>query len=672
MLKRIKIPPSIIKSRTAILCGLISFFSGIMALVGWGADMMTLARVREFYIPMSPDTAFLFVIFGLLLTLRCDRAEGKKRTWLVVLLGAISCYGLLEFSKLFHSGDFIFEQLLFPSAGKLGTLPLARMSPITGLLFFVAAVAMWFKLAGDRPAVVNTSSGLSIAVALSGFTATTGYLFDTPFLYGGDVIPLAATTSLGFLALGCGIAALTSRESIFLRTFTGTNASAMLLRGILPIIVVLVLVHGVVSRTVLDRLGLNEALVSALLTLLFMLITGAVVINLSRIIFRHADQADAKRQKAEDELYRSKYMLQLILNDIPQRVFCKDLNSHYLWCNMAFARDAGLNDPSQIIGKSDFELPWKNQAELYRADDLLVMKSGNPKLHYLEPLLTKDGKNSWLQTSKIPLRDHNGDIFGVLCSFEDVTERKIAEETLLIAKNQAEAANRAKDEFLSSVSHELLTPLNGILGFSELLNSTLPLSELEDGDEIKNELHTINECGKSLLGIINDVLELSRIEAGQFESVAEKFFPEKLIGAAVETFRFSAGNKNIALDFFPQRLPQIVIGDSRRLKQIMFNVIGNAVKFTEKGSVEVFAKLDGTNLVITVKDTGIGIPEDKQAMIMQPFLQADQSLTRKYGGTGLGLSIVFRILKLLGGKIEFTSRTGLGTAFTITFPIKTV
>ena len=673
----IRLFPTHLKSipdrRTAIFCGLISLFSGITALAGWSSDLLTLARIRETYIPMSPDTAFLFVIFGLLLILGGDRTEGKRRTWLVALLWLISFYGLLQFSKFFHHDDFFFERLLFPSTGKLGLLPLARMSPVTGLLFFVAAGAMMIKLLSEnRHAVINTSSGLAITVALSGFIASMGYLFNTPFLYGGDVIPLAATTSLGFLALGSGIAALTSTGSIFLQPFTGPNASARLLRGILPIIVALVLIHGVVSRTVIEKFGLNEALFSALLTLLFMFITGAVVIHLSRIVFRHADQADAERHKAEEELYRSRQMLQLILDDIPQRVFCKDLNSRYLWCNMAFARDAGLSGPDQIIGRNDFELPWKNQAELYRSDDLLVMDSGTPKLHYLEPLLTQDGKTNWLQTSKMPLRDNNGQIFGVLGSFEDVTERKIAEEALLIAKNQAEAANRAKDEFLSSVSHELLTPLNGILGFSEILDSSLPMSELEDGDEIRNQLQTIHECGETLLGIITDVLELSRIEAGQFEAVTEKFVPEKLIGAAVETFRFSAGNKRIELDFLPHGLPPVVIGDSRRLKQILFNVIGNAIKFTEKGSVEVIAGLDGTNLVITIKDTGIGIPTDKQPMIMQPFLQADQSNSRKYGGAGLGLSIVFRILKLLGGKIEFTSRTGLGTAFTITFPIKTV
>jgi len=243
---------------------------------------------------------------------------------------------------------------------------------------------------------------------------------------------------------------------------------------------------------------------------------------------------------------------------------------------------------------------------------------------------------------------------------------------MLQAKYEAEVTSRAKDEFISTVSHELLTPLNGILGFSELIAEIIPPQELSNEKEIRSDLHNIHECGESLLRIINNVLELSKIEAGIMDSTMVEFCPAILMTTTLEMFKLNAETKPLSFTFTPQGLPRALFGDIRRLKQILFNLIGNAVKFTEKGSVELLAEWHDGLLIVTVKDTGIGISPEKQKNIFQPFYQADQTLTRKYAGVGLGLTIVYRMLKTLGGSITCQSEPGRGTAFTFTFPAQEV
>ncbi len=274
--------------------------------------------------------------------------------------------------------------------------------------------------------------------------------------------------------------------------------------------------------------------------------------------------------------------------------------------------------------------------------------------------------------STTPLRNNAGEITGCVHIAHDITKRKLVEDDLRRAMNKAEAANRAKNEFMSTLSHEIRTPLNGILGFSNLLTEALPQSGISNIDKFQEYLKVINQCGKALEEIINDVLEISNIEAGQFNEVDEVFAPAENIRESIGAFEFKAKEKNISLDFRPQKLPSKIIGDHRRLKQIIFNLVANAVKFTEHGGVEVIAGYEDNKLRITVKDTGIGIPKDKLANVMLPFYQADQSATRKYGGTGLGLTIVYRLLQKLGGTINLESELNKGTAVTITFPAKAV
>jgi PAS domain S-box-containing protein len=300
-----------------------------------------------------------------------------------------------------------------------------------------------------------------------------------------------------------------------------------------------------------------------------------------------------------------------------------------------------------------------NQAG-YESVALIPLRTGTEIIGLLQ---LNDKRSNLLSPDFINFMEDVGSSIGI------ALERIRAEDEIRIAKDEAESACRAKSEFLSTMSHEIRTPLNGILGFAGMLAEELPLSNIADGGKFREYLHVIEQCGESLRDIINDILELSSIESGHFSKVYEEFSPEEHIRQSLNPFIYKAKGKNISLSFKPNSLPEKVIGDCRRLTQILFNLVGNAVKFTEYGGISVVADCASDHLLITVRDSGIGIPADKLHKIMQPFYQADQSSVRKYGGTGLGLTIVHRLLEKLNGTIRIESKENQGTVVSITYPV---
>jgi len=309
----------------------------------------------------------------------------------------------------------------------------------------------------------------------------------------------------------------------------------------------------------------------------------------------------------------------------------------------------------------DDELPLQRAIALGRQVDCAEMS-------YLLP----DGRQVHVAGSASPLFEEDGAIRGAVAVGWDITERRQGVEALIRAKEAAEAANHAKSEFLANMSHEIRTPLNGILGMLQLLHLTV-LSREQDG-----YVEVAIQSGRRLTSLLSDILDLSRIEAGRLSVREEVFETANLRKAALELFALAVADKGLVMEFvIADGMPPRVVGDEARLRQILFNLIGNAIKFTEAGRVLVemspLPAADASSrfhVLLTVRDTGIGIPDDVVRTIFEPFSQAEGAYTRRFQGAGLGLSIVKNLVGLLGGSICVDTEPGQGAAFYVSLPLR--
>jgi two-component system sensor histidine kinase/response regulator len=377
-----------------------------------------------------------------------------------------------------------------------------------------------------------------------------------------------------------------------------------------------------------------------------------------------------EREQAQKSLRESSELIRLLLEGAPEAIYGIDTDGNTTFCNAACLRMLGYETASELLGKNTHELIHHTKADgtaypVVECSIYQALKTGNDTHVDGEMLWRKDGSGFPIECWSRPI--HRADaIIGSVVTFVDVTERKQAEEALRNAKAAAEEGSRAKSEFLANMSHEIRTPLNGVLGMTDLALGT------ELTPEQREYLDTVKLSADSLLSVINDVLDFSKMEAGRCELDVSDFDLRGNLEATLRTLALTADQKGLELlcEVSPD-LPQVVKGDPNRLRQIVINLVGNAVKFTADGEVLVKVAACGTEganslLHFTVADTGIGVPPEKQKLIFEPFTQADNTTTRTYGGTGLGLAISKRLVELMGGRIWVESHSGAGSHFHFT------
>ncbi|HTH57207.1 MAG TPA: PAS domain S-box protein [Cyclobacteriaceae bacterium] len=374
-------------------------------------------------------------------------------------------------------------------------------------------------------------------------------------------------------------------------------------------------------------------------------------------------------KEIEAQLTRERSLLRTIIDNIPANIYVKDLQSRKILANRTELEHMGVAREEDILGKSDWELYPENSALVSISEDKKVFE-GEAIVNVETYNVLPGGKEKWFLISKIPLHDEANNVTGLVGISIDITETKKDKEALRLAKDQAEEATLAKSRFLGIMSHEIRTPLNGIMGLTGLLNENNPRP-----DQVEN-LKLLKFSCDNLLTIINDILDFNKIEAGKMELETIPFNLAETAAQYHKMLNVRATQKGIELKLkLDSNLPSYVMGDPVRLGQVLNNLIGNSIKFTEQGHVQIsvthLSKVgDSHRIRFSISDTGIGIPADKVDEVFSGFSQASRDTTRKFGGTGLGLSITKKLLELMNSKIEVRSELGRGSEFSFELEMK--
>jgi len=434
-------------------------------------------------------------------------------------------------------------------------------------------------------------------------------------------------------------------------------------------------VHPDYRQLVMDRMS-NVLLVGEVLPLIdekFVRLDGTAVdveVKALPIIFNDEPAVQlivrdiTDRKVVQEALNKEQYLMESLMNNLPHYIYFKDKDCKFIRINKAHAEFFRLDAPLDAVGKSDFDFFTEEHAKVAYDDEQTIMRTGKPLMKE-ERETWKHRPDTWVSTVKLPLINKEGSTVGTFGISYDITNQKNVEIELVKAKEKAEESDRLKSAFLANMSHEIRTPMNGILGFADLLKEP-GLS----GDSQKEYIQIIEKSGARMLNIINDIIDISKIESGQMDVTYTETNVNDLNKYIFTFFKPEVEQKGLQL-ILNNGLPYknaVINTDREKIYAILTNLVKNAIKFTHAGSIEFGYCQKSAELEFFVKDTGAGIPQEQIEIIFERFRQGNESLSKEYEGSGLGLSISKAYIELLGGKIRVDSTVGVGSTFYFTLP----
>jgi two-component system, cell cycle sensor histidine kinase and response regulator CckA len=429
-------------NRAVSVFGTLTLLIGVYGMLCWIPWFRMLTGIRLEYSSVSPMSSVSFLSFGLILILHVRKQFNQRsKTVFSAIIAFISLYGLLMFVGYFADINFTIESILFSVVGKLGPFDIKRMSPLAGILFFFSGVSLMLKVHSENQLRnLNLVGGYGVITLLAGFVATIGYLLGTPLLYGGTMIPLTVTSAIGFFILGCGLVEAAGPEMFFIRPFAGTSASAKMLQVTVPLIVIAIIVEGYLNEVSAKVFGINQALMSAVLIIVFSIVTGILVVQIARAVFRKAEKAEIERQQAQHDLEASEIRYRRLFESAKDGILILDADT---------GKVVDINPfMIELLGYSREIFFGRTLWEIGLFKDVVASKEAFNKLqkrgyiHYEDlPIEKKDGRKIDVEFVSNVYRVNGTSV--IQCNIRDITERKRAEESLMLQNAALQSAANA-------------------------------------------------------------------------------------------------------------------------------------------------------------------------------------------------------------------------------------